>query len=78
MKDRPGLIPETGTAPPPELEEHYTIKKVAQLCGVRSDTVRGWIRDGRLEGVRLPTGHLRVRRSVLMRFLNSRYGAGGE
>jgi excisionase family DNA binding protein len=51
-------------------ETWYTVEDIAQLLKVHPDTVRSWLRDGRLRGRNFGgrTGY-RVRRSALDAFL---------
>lgn len=35
--------------------EHVTVENLAATLGVTEETVRRWLRSGRLHGVRLPT-----------------------
>ncbi len=51
-------------------ERWYTVEEIAQLLKVHPDTVRGWLRDGRLRGRNFGgrTGY-RVRQSALEEFL---------
>jgi excisionase family DNA binding protein len=46
-----------------------TTGEVARSLGVTINTVKAWIRMGRLEALRLPSGHFRVPRSELERLL---------
>ena len=51
----------------------YTAKEVANLCQVTAQTVRLWLTDHKLKGVRLEGGW-RIKKSDLLEFLNERYG----
>ena len=51
----------------------YTTADVAELCQVSADTVRNWLNDKKLKGVRLENSW-RIKRSDLLEFLNERYG----
>jgi excisionase family DNA binding protein len=51
-------------------ERFYTVKQIAERLQVQPKTVSGWLRDGKLKGLRLsgPAGW-RVRQSDLDRYL---------
>ena len=51
----------------------YRTEKVAELCEVTTETVRNWIKDGKLKAVKLESTW-RVKRKDLIAFLNERYG----
>ena len=61
-------------------EEMLTVADVAERLKVPPATVRRWLRDGRLRGVRLGGTKLgyRVRASDLEQFLQDAYGAEGN
>lgn len=59
--------------PTEEFEKLYTVQKVAELFSVTSETVRNWIKSGRLSAVKI-NGYFRVSNSELKKFANSRYG----
>lgn len=46
-------------APLPEL---ITANAVAKMFATSPDTVRRWVRDGRIDAITLPSGQLRFRR----------------
>lgn len=48
-----------------------TTGQAAELCAVTPPTVLNWIRTGRLEGVRTPGGHHRIRREKLQPLMAS-------
>jgi excisionase family DNA binding protein len=56
-----------------DVEELLTISEVAQLLRVDATTVRRWVKEGLLEGVRLPRASqrqsYRIKRSTLERLL---------
>jgi type II secretory ATPase GspE/PulE/Tfp pilus assembly ATPase PilB-like protein len=52
-------------------EKLYSPSQVAQLLGTTSAEVDGWIRQGRLESLRLPGGRVGVGELALVRFLKS-------
>lgn len=55
----------------------YTPTQVAELCQVTSETVRKWLNEGTLRGVKLDS-FWRIKRVDLLTFLNERYGAPNE
>jgi excisionase family DNA binding protein len=59
----------------PSTDELYSTTKVAQIFDVKPETVRDWIRTGKIEAVRLASGHHRIKRSVVMAFANHKFGA---
>lgn len=55
------------------VEEQLSPAQVAKLCAVHEDTVRRWIRDGKLKPVRkLGRCVLRIPASAVNRFLEER------
>lgn len=50
----------------------YTTADVAKLVQVSPETVRNWLNEGKLKGVRLESAW-RIRRSDLISFLEERY-----
>ena len=52
----------------------YTTDQVAELCQVTAYTVRNWLKDGDLRGVKLEN-QWRIKRSDLLQFLNERYAS---
>jgi excisionase family DNA binding protein len=49
--------------------ELLTTKRVAELLGVSQSTVERWIKLDQLPAIRLPSGHYRVRRGALEKYL---------
>ena len=43
----------------------YTPMEIAKLLSVKVDTVRTWLRTGKIQGVQLPGGDWRVRQEDL-------------
>jgi excisionase family DNA binding protein len=43
-----------------EIKNALTVGRIADYCLVSRSTVRRWLKDGRLNGIRLPSGHYRV------------------
>lgn len=56
--------------------EWLTLQEVADLLAIKVETVRGWVRAGRLPVLGLGSGRAgyRVRRADLDRFIAERYG----
>lgn len=52
----------------------YKTEEVAELCQVTPYTVRNWLKDGALRGIKLDN-QWRVKRSDLLTFLNERYAS---
>lgn len=40
--------------------QQFTPEEVAKECGVSGDTVRRWIREGKIRAIRLPGGRYRI------------------
>lgn len=51
----------------------YTTQQVAELCAVTPETIRNWLNEHKLKGIRLDNVW-RIKRSDLLEFLNERYG----
>lgn len=49
-----------------------TINQVAETIGVEPQTVRAWIKKGKLSGVKLPGGDWRIRDTHLENWLDKR------
>lgn len=52
----------------------YKTEQVAEMCQVTPYTVRLWLKEGTLPGVKLEN-QWRIRRSDLKKFLNERYAS---
>lgn len=52
-------------------EELLTTGRAAKALGVTINTIKSWIRKGKLGALRLPSGHYRVPRSELEKILES-------
>lgn len=50
-------------------KEMLTTGEVAQALGVTINTVKNWVAAGRLDAVRLPSGHYRIPRNGVERLL---------
>jgi excisionase family DNA binding protein len=58
----------------PAATEFYSTRKVAEMLEVTQDTVRVWIKTGRLYAIRIGArGEWRVPRSEFRRFAGERY-----
>ena len=69
MKDRP----DTFDPDRPEDSKLYTTGQVAELFSVTTETVRDWIKDGKLRGTQIGRSY-RVRRKDLIEFANHKFG----
>lgn len=70
MKDRP----ETFDPDRPDTNKLYSTKQISELFSVTTETVRDWIKDGKLVGSAPGGRSYRVRRSDLIEFANHKYG----
>jgi excisionase family DNA binding protein len=48
-----------------DLERLLTVSEVAEVCQCGQETVRRWLRTGKLVGITLPGGSYRIRREDL-------------
>lgn len=55
-------------------EKLYTTKQVAEIFNVTEYTVREWLKEGTLVGIKTATDRWRVTESAIKKFANSRYG----
>jgi excisionase family DNA binding protein len=53
-------------------DELLSVEQVARVLGVSPDTVRRYVRQKKLKGVRLSKTNLRIRRSEVERFIKER------
>jgi len=53
-------------------DELLSIEHVARILGVSADTVRRYVHQKKLKGVRLSKTNLRIRRSEVERFIKER------
>lgn len=51
-------------------KQELSAEQVAEVCEVSWKTVLRWIKDGYLEGYKLPSGQNRINRDKLVEFLN--------
>jgi excisionase family DNA binding protein len=56
-----------------KLERHYSTGKAAEILGVCKATIYNWIKDGKIEYVRLPNGHYRIPELEILKKLSSHY-----
>ena len=59
------------------MEDYLTVSEVASMCRVHPETVRVWLRGGRLAGVHLG-GHWRVLRENVLQLLRGGDDLGGQ
>lgn len=52
-------------------EPLLTTGAVARELNVTDETIRRWIRDGRIAAIKLPSGQVRIRRSTLDEILTT-------
>jgi len=50
---------------------YLTTGEAADICGVRTNTIKSWIRKGDLKGVMLPGGHWRIPKQTFVHFLQA-------
>ena len=51
----------------------YTVTQVSEMCAVGAHTVRLWLKEKKLPGIKLDN-QWRIKHSDLIHFLNERYG----
>lgn len=56
------------------MDKLYTTKEVAEIFSVTEYTVRNWLKDEKLEGLKTKVGRWRVTESALKEFANKEYG----
>lgn len=54
-------------------EKYYTTDEVAKICRVKKETVREWIKDGKLPGVKRGRSYL-ISEYDLRNYLEVRHG----
>ena len=52
-----------------ESKQSFSTSEVAKYCHVTADTIRKWAEAGRIQVIKTPGGHRRIRRDDLVRFL---------
>lgn len=55
------------------MEKLYTIKQVAEMFSVHPNTVRRWIKQGKLKTIKLEVGTERITESELKVFMGVEY-----
>jgi excisionase family DNA binding protein len=60
----------------PELEEHYPLRKAAEILGVHPVTLRRWEKEGKIRCIRTPSGQRRFPRSEVLRLLGETMPSG--
>ena len=50
-------------------ETLYTTREVAEILRVREETIRAWLRKGKLLGIKLPDGDYRIKESTVREIL---------
>ena len=58
-----------------DIETYLTVSEVAHALKIWPETVRAWIHQGKLGGVKLPGGDWRIRREDLDEMLGEPAGA---
>lgn len=62
-----------------EVERMWTVGEVANAFAVTNDTVRNWLRDGTLEGIKIGRGYYwRIPHSNVVKLSRKRHGDGSE
>ena len=74
MKERPASFNPDN----PEDNKLYTTIQVAEMFAVTPETVRDWIKEGKLPGIVIGGRSYRVRRRDLIAFANHKYGLNDE
>lgn len=65
-----GWYPMSNTDNP--IDPLYTVTKVAALFGVKSETIRSWIKTGRIKAIKIGT-HYRIPRSEIVRIGKAKF-----
>jgi two-component system, OmpR family, response regulator RpaA len=53
------------------MKESFSTSEVAKYCHVSADTIRKWAEAGRIQVLKTPGGHRRIRRDSLVQFLET-------
>lgn len=59
-----------------ELEEHYPLRKAAEILGVHPVTLRRWEKEGKIRCIRTPSSQRRFPRSEVLRLLGENMPSG--
>jgi len=59
-----------------ELQEHYPLRKAAEILGVHPITLRRWEKIGKIRCIRTPSGQRRFPRSEILRLLGENLPSG--
>jgi excisionase family DNA binding protein len=51
------------------IERHYSTGKAAEILGVSKRTLYNWIRQDKIEYVKLPNGHYRIPETEILKML---------
>ena len=51
------------------IEQHYSVARVASILGLKAQTLRGWIRAGKVSAVRVVGKTLRIPHSEIERLI---------
>ncbi|MDQ6958936.1 MAG: response regulator [Mariprofundaceae bacterium] len=51
--------------------KYITTGEAAEICGVRVNTIKRWIKAKEIDAIRTPGGHWRITRDAFIRFLNA-------
>jgi excisionase family DNA binding protein len=54
------------------MEKMLTVREVAQILGLRENTVYGWIRNGKIKSVKLSYKIVRIKESDLIGFMEAK------
>jgi putative resolvase len=60
----------------PEMEEHYPLRKAAEILGVHPVTLRRWEKEGKIRCIRTPSGQRRFTRSEVLRLVGETMPSG--
>ena len=59
------------------MEKFYTLKEVSDTIKIPENTIRIWLRSGRIEGVKIGR-HWRITETALEKFLKEHTGGGKQ
>lgn len=59
-----------------KIEKMLTVAEVADIFGVKPLTIRTWLKEERLRGIKIGSGHYwRIPESAVIELANRKYGA---